>query len=393
MRYTLQADANLAKKKEMIRIVFLTATLTQYRLPFHEGVRRRLARRGMQYDVIYGQPSRAEASKRDLTGLRWGKQIVNRSLTVGDVSVVWQPALKDLWASDLVVIGQENRLLLNYVIQSVPGAWRPKVALWGHGRNFQADPGQGLREWWKRRWATRCDWWFAYTEQTREIVQAYGFPAERITVLNNAVDSSEIEGLSHEITEHDLGALRRQLGISTDNVGVYVGGIYNHKRIDFLIQSAVEIRRRIPDFAFIVIGSGDERGQLEAAARSYCWLHYLGPRFGREKVEVLKLGRAFMMPGLVGLAVLDCAAAGIPIVTTAYPYHSPEIEYLRVGGNGLIVDDWRSVGAYAEAVVLVLQDAGLRAQFSKAGMEMAKRYTMDRMVDSFCAGVSQALAN
>jgi hypothetical protein len=73
------------------------------------------------------------------------------------------------------------------------------------------------------------------------------------------------------------------------------------------------------------------------------------------------------MPGLVGLTVLDCAAAGIPIVTTAYPYHSPEIEYLRAGGNGLIVDDSRSVGAYAEAVVSVLQDACLRAGSVKRG--------------------------
>ena len=79
-----------------------------------------------------------------------------------------------------------------------------------------------------------------------------------------------------------------------------------------------------------------------------------------------------MMPGLVGLAVLDCAAAGIPIVTTAYPYHSPEID---------------------DAVVLVLQDASLRMRLSEAGKAVARRYTLDRMVDCFCEGVSQALTN
>jgi hypothetical protein len=51
------------------------------------------------------------------------------------------------------------------------------------------------------------------------------------------------------------------------------------------------------------------------------------------------------------------------------------------------------VQAYAEAVVSVLQDASLRARFSEAGRAMAKRYTVDRMVDSFCEGVSRALAN
>jgi glycosyltransferase involved in cell wall biosynthesis len=383
---------DLDENKEMMRVAFITAMLTQYRLPFHEGVRGRLAAGGIRYNVIYGRPTAAQASKGDLVTLGWGKQVANHTVKVGDRSVVWQSALKDVWASDLVVLGQENKLLLNYVIQSVPGAWRPRVALWGHGRNFQADSGKGFGERWKRRWATRCDWWFAYTEQTRSIVEAYGFPGERITVLHNAVDTSDIQRLAGEITENDLAALRRRLGVATDNVGVYVGGLYHHKRIDFLLQSVVEVRRHIPDFEFIVVGGGGDAARLQAAARAYPWIHYVGPRFGREKVEVLRLGRVFMMPGLVGLAVLDCAAVGIPIVTTAYPYHSPEIEYLRSGGNGLVVEDWRNAQAYAETVVSVLRDAGLRGQFSDAGKEMAKRYTMDHMVDSFCQGVSQALA-
>jgi L-malate glycosyltransferase len=38
-----------------------------------------------------------------------------------------------------------------------------------------------------------------------------------------------------------------------------------------------------------------------------------------------------LMPGLVGLAVLDAFADGIPRVTTVIEYHSPEIEYLVPG--------------------------------------------------------------
>jgi glycosyltransferase involved in cell wall biosynthesis len=376
-----------------MRVVFLTAVLPQYRVQFHERVRDRLAASGTRYELVYGQSNPNEAAKGTDAHITWGKRVFNHYVDVGRTSLVWQPALRDIWNCDLAIVGQESRFLINYLAQAAHGLRRSKLALWGHGRNFQLEDTRQLAVHWKRFWATRCDWWFAYTEQTRKIVEGYGFPAERITVFHNSIDTSDLQRLAAEITEDDLAELRRRYRIATTNVGVYVGGIYNHKRINFLIQSAVEIRRRIPDFAFIVIGSGDERGRLEAAVRSYPWIQYLGPRFGREKVEILRLGRVFMMPGLVGLAVLDCAAAGIPIVTTAYPYHSPEIEYLRAGGNGLIVDDWRSVEAYAEAVVSVLQDTGLRARLREAGRPIARRYTLDRMVDSFCEGVSQALAN
>jgi glycosyltransferase involved in cell wall biosynthesis len=376
-----------------VRVIFLTDILPQYRIPFHEGVRARLSGRGIQYDVIFGQPDEADAAKADSATLSWGKQIVNRRLRVGRFSAVWQPALRDIWASDLVVIGQENKLLINYVVQSIRRPCRPKVALWGHGRNFQMDLGTGLPERWKRIWATRADWWFAYTEATRKIVEGYGFPSARITVFHNAIDTSEIRRLAREIDDSRLDALRRRLGIETDKIGVYVGGIYDHKRIDFLLEAAREIRRRIPGFVLIIVGSGVDRSRVERAASQYSWIRYLGPLFGFQKVEILRLGRVFMMPGLVGLAILDCAAVGLPIVTTAYPYHSPEIAYLEPGRNGLIVEDWMDPNAYAQSVVSVLCDDALYAKLALGANKIGATYSIERMVECFCQGVVAALSS
>jgi glycosyltransferase involved in cell wall biosynthesis len=376
----------------MVRVVFLTAILPQYRLPFHEGVRACLSKSGIQYDVIFGQPGEAEAAKADTEILPWAKQVINRRFKIGRFSAVWQPALKDIWSCDLAIIGQENRFLVNYVVQGLRGFCGPKVALWGHGRNFQADPGVGLAERWKRVWATKADWWFAYTEATRKIVEGNGFPSERITVVHNTIDTTEIRRLVGEIGASRLDVLRRRLDIQTNNVGVYVGGLYDHKRIDFLIDSAKEVRRYTSDFILIVVGSGVDRHRVEAAASRHSWIRYLGPLFGTEKVEILRLGRVFMMPGLVGLAILDCAAAGLPIVTTAYPYHSPEIAYLEPGRNGLIIEDWQNPVAYARGVISVLQDDAFRAQLAQGAAEIAAVNTMERMVQCFCDGIFAALS-
>lgn len=374
-----------------MRVVFLTEMLTHYRVPFHEGVRMRLQASGIEYDLIFGEPRKDQLAKGDCASISWGKQIVNRYVSIGRISAIWQPALGDLWNCDLAVVGQENKLLINYIVQISRNFRRPKIALFGHGRNFQTEPG-GPRARWKHFWATRCDWWFAYTEETRRLIESYGFPAERITVFQNAIDTNEIQNLATQISDAELVTLRTQLGIATDQIAVYIGGIYGHKRIEFLIKAAVEIRQQIPEFVLLIVGSGSDRPRVEAAAASYPWIRYLGPRFGREKVALLRLGRVFAMPGLVGLAVLDCAAAGIPIVTTAYPYHSPEFAYLQPGRNGIIVEDWCSSTAYAEAVVSVLRDDGFRQKLATEAREIAQHYTIERMVRCFADGVEAALA-
>lgn len=373
-----------------MRVVFSTAILPQYRVPFHEGVRSHLASFGIKYDVIFGQPDREGALKGDLASLPWGKRVANRYFRFGRTSVLWQPILKHVWASDLVVIGQENRLLANYVIQGARRFRRPKIALWGHGRNFQSERPT-LADRWKRAWATKCDWWFAYTETTREILETYGFPTQRITVFHNAIDTAEIRRLIAQIDNQRLDSLRVNLGVNSSNIAVYVGGIYPAKRVDFLIKAAIEMRRRVSNFMLIVVGDGVDRGVVETAAAEHSWIRYLGPLFGARKAEILRLGRVFMMPGLVGLAILDCAAAGLPIVTTAYPYHSPEIEYLKPGLNGLIVTDWLNPLAYADAVVSLLNDDELHASLAAGARQIGTELTIERMVDCFSRGVLAAL--
>jgi glycosyltransferase involved in cell wall biosynthesis len=376
----------------MARVVFVTTVLTEYRVPFHEQVRAKLAARGIQYELLYGQPDPDEVQRENCASVAWGKNFVNSYLSMGPLSVVWQGVLREVFDADLAVFTQESRQLVNYLVQLTPSFIRPRFAYWGHGRNCQADPDKGLVSKWKRFWAIRCDWWFAYTTETRRILENYGFPSERITVFNNTVDTGEVQRYASSITDEELAQLRKRLKIDSDAIGAFVGGLYYAKRIEFLVEAGIEIRQRLKSFTLLIIGGGVDRERVEAAAAAYSWIRYLGPRFGREKVAFLKLGHVFLMPGLVGLSILDSAAAGLPIITTSYPYHSPEIAYLESGRNGLIVHDWENTTAYAEAVVSVLRDEGLRTRLARGAQETAKLYTVEEMVDRFCEGVFAALS-
>src|SRR5258708_5485455 len=94
---------------------------------------------------------------------------------------------------------------------------------------------------------------------------------------------------------------------------------------------------------------------------------------------------------LVGLGVLDSFAMGLPVATTAFPYHSPEIEYLDPGGNGTVTADWRSAGAYAADICGVLADPRRRAHLARNTAAVARAVTVEEMARRFAGGIEDAL--
>jgi glycosyltransferase involved in cell wall biosynthesis len=373
----------------MKRVVQVTAALMSYRVKFHELVRARLAEKGVEYDLAYGAPSKRDEDRGGYGDLSWGKKVNNRYFP----SLLWQPILRYRSQYDLIILGQENKLLVNYLFLAARGLGDgPAIGLWGHGRNFQSRHMNGLSEQWKRFWSLRCDWWFGYTGETKQILTNLGFPPSRITVFNNAIDTAELARENESLTSRDLAETRCRLRLAGRNVGVFVGGLYKEKRLRFLLQAATEVRAKVPDFELIIAGGGTEFEAVRQAAAELPWVKVTGPQFGAEKLKLMRMGHLFMMPGLVGLAVLDSGVSGLPVLTTSYPYHSPEMAYIENGRNGIVVPDWRSPLAYAREAVALLQDRPRLAALSLAASETARRYTIEAMAENFSEGVVAALA-
>tara|TARA_B100000678_G_scaffold285553_1_gene288844 strand:+ start:3216 stop:4373 length:1158 start_codon:yes stop_codon:yes gene_type:complete len=370
---------------------FVTRILTHYRVPFHEKLRDLLALEGVAYRLLYGSPDQSEVAKGDLAQIEWAEQVSQTTLLRRE-KLVWQHVARHVWHDDLVILGQENQLLVNYPLQAMRSLGGPKLALFGHGRNFQSRNPVGRAERWKAFWATRCDWWFAYTEETRRYIEALGFPGDRITVFNNTVDTRALRDDLAAVDHATRAALRKELGLIGSNIGVFVGGIYEEKRIEFLIKSCDQVRAQVPDFELLILGGGQGFDALCALAGERAWIKTVGPQFGARKAAMMSLGKLFLMPGLLGLAVQDAGIGGLPVVTTAYPWHSPEIAYLTNGENCRIVEDWRSEGAYAETVINLLKDEAARTRMANRARSMASARTIEEMAARFAKGIALALA-
>jgi glycosyltransferase involved in cell wall biosynthesis len=264
------------------------------------------------------------------------------------------------------------------------------LAYWGHGANFQKNKTWGLREYWKRKFVNKVGWWFAYTQATVEILLAAGFPKNRITCLNNAIDNRTFQNDLDNVSEEALGLLKRELNIPKNGyVGLYCGSLYPEKRLDFLVQACDLIQQRIPDFHLIVIGDGPSATDVKRYLETRPWAHWVGKKTGGEKATYYKLSSVILNPGLVGLHVLDAFCAGLPLISTANAKHSPEVVYLEHGVNGYLTGD--SISEYADSVVRLYGDKALYLSMKRAALNAAQKYTLDNMTNNFVDGINKYL--
>jgi glycosyltransferase involved in cell wall biosynthesis len=265
-------------------------------------------------------------------------------------------------------------------------------AFWGHGRCFDPDFDQRWSEKAKRWFSTRVDWWFAYNNLSARIVEDLGFPKERITSVMNSTDTVELRTRLAEVKADGLDHWRHKLGIGPGPVGVFTGRLYVNKRVEFTLEAAMAIRERIPTFEMIFIGDGEDRKLVEAAVADHPWIHYPGPLQNADKVPYWAIADVLINPGVVGLVINDAMALGLPTLTTDYPKHSPEIDYLRDGVNGIITHPWIDKTHFAEAVIQLLQHDALLDAMKSAAYEDGNRFSSETMAENFAQGIISALS-
>jgi glycosyltransferase involved in cell wall biosynthesis len=290
----------------------------------------------------------------------------------------------------LIIVEQANRLLLNYLLIARRHFTAQKIAFWGHGRDLQAAPFT-LRNRWKRLFINHVDWWFAYSTEVGEEISKCAFPKNRVTNVQNTIDTESLLHAKATISVQQLNALRKGLRLGGGPIGLYCGRMYKDKRIEFLLDACFRVREQIPGFELLVIGCGQEQEKVISAAGRCHWIHYLGPKYNEERVPYFLLSDVFLMPGVVGLVLLDCFALEVPLVTTSIPFHGPEVTYLSNNVNGLITAN--NVQDYAAEICWLLSDPERLARLKSGCRQAAGVYTMQTMVENFAHGISACLKN
>jgi glycosyltransferase involved in cell wall biosynthesis len=291
----------------------------------------------------------------------------------------------------LIVVEQSTRLLVNYPLLALSGMTQGKIAFWGHGKNMQLARAVSFAERIKRVTIGKVDWWFAYTSLSAEIVASSGYPRSQITNVENATDTFELREHLSACSEREVSAVKARRGIKGNAIGLYCGAMYDLKKLPFLIDACKRIKRAIPEFSAVFVGDGPDKHIVVDAVARDDWMHYVGELFGRELAPFYRMSRALLMPGLVGLAIVDSFVANVPLFTTDLPIHSPEIAYLESGANGIMTAP--TVEAFSAAVSSYLMDAEMQKRLIEGCVRSSAHYTIENMVENVTTGIENCLGH
>ena len=382
---------NPASPKTQPVVTILQRNLNRYRTGFYISLREQLRENGVQLRLVTASGLAEDVAKQDFVSLEWAEFRPLRELQIKGTSLLWQPGFDLARDSDLIITEQASKQLFNVVLAYGQRFLGTKHAFWGHGRNFQAThPSEGgLGEGLKKRLTRRAHWFFSYNELSSTAAIASGMPAGRVTATMNSTDTRRIR---EHLRGVDPDAVRAEFGFGSGPLGLYMGGIAIKKRPDYLIESALEIRRRVPDFELVVIGDGPLREIVNSAAKRHSWIHALGAIYDDRRVGPASVCSVQILPGLVGLNIVDGFALGIPSITRDVDYHSPEIDYLEDGVNGVMMPSGLPPKYFGAAVADLLEDAPRLAALRSGAERSGEQLSIEDMAKRFADGICEALS-
>jgi glycosyltransferase involved in cell wall biosynthesis len=369
----------------MFKVLILYKSLPQYRIAFFNLLRQELEKDHISLELIYGDAD--YKGRNDSVTSDWAVFKKNKYLKIGGGTLIWQPCIKEVNSSDMVIVEQADRLLINHYLLFKRIFGSKKLAFWGHGLDMQAKK-DSLANKFKRLYINHCDWWFAYTNGIKEFLVKNGYPADRITVVQNAIDTKQMHKDYHDITEEELQAAKKKYGLlDEEDILIYCGAIYKEKRLDFMMEATDKLLERGHKFKLLIVGGGPDEEIIKESARSRSYIVFTGPLFGREKALMFKLSNVFLLPGAMGLAILDSFAFETPIVTTKYDFHGPEFEYLVDGYNGVVTEN--NLEDYINKVSDLLSDRPKLQQMISNCKSEYNNYSNEIMVSNFIDGIKK----
>jgi glycosyltransferase involved in cell wall biosynthesis len=287
----------------------------------------------------------------------------------------WQESWRLSGNFDGVVLEASGSLIDTTValLRSTP------VALWGHIASFTGTENRLDRA--IERWQLKhADVVLPYTEAGKTAALDVGVEPERIFVLNNTIDTGEIiraaDELSPQMARDILGLEDRDASLTF----AYIGGLDSSKRIDFLAHALDLLQTTEPQFRLLVAGEGSDAGVLSShVARGQVQL--LGRVDARQKAALASTCNGILMPGRVGLVAVDSLVLGLPIVTTAWPFHAPEFQYLTPGEDCVVTAD--DVESFVAGVKLLLHSPESASRLRRTALARAERFSIERMVAQF----------
>jgi glycosyltransferase involved in cell wall biosynthesis len=213
----------------------------------------------------------------------------------------------------------------------------------------------------------------------RYLVEREGFPAAKVTVIPNGVDTAKFAPM------RDVASIRDELGIAADApvVGI-VAALRPEKNHGLFLEMAGRIVRQVSAARFLIVGDGPCRGDLERRCSESGLTNnvlFMGAR--SDVPRLLASMDVFALTSHVEanpISILEAMSVGRPVVSTNVgSIH----EAVRDGETGYLVPAG-DAAELAERVLRLLSDASRRFEMGTAARAcVVERWSVESMVQGY----------
>ena len=234
--------------------------------------------------------------------------------------------------------------------------------LWGHfSSNTRPMGSTSVLDRYRLFLASRANVCVTYTEQQAAALAAL-LPHDRVVAARNTLDTETLFEQYDRLSSEGKTNVRLWLGINPQALTiVYIGRLIAEKGVDLLLDVLQRVQAH-KAAQLVVVGAGSRRERLEKriAEEHIPGVHFYGAITDlADSAPHIFAADVMLIPGYLGLQVNHAFALGVPIVSRMPPgpgrYHSPEVDFVENGRNGLLVDS-PDPDTLARAVLTVASD-------------------------------------
>lgn len=370
------------------KLLIIQPYLPDYRVPLFQLLKESLAHEGLELAIAAGVAQGNNSARSDDRSPETSDFILQQKSVSFGSKIIQKRNLRQALAEFQPTLVIVEQAIKNVETWGLLARWKikgnPSVGMWGQGRSYSTP--QSLIETSAKTWLTkRSDWFFAYTQGGADFLIDKGFRSSRLTVLKNAIDTTDLKANLKDISAQELSDYRTKHGLEQGRTALFLGGIDERKGIPFLFEVAREVSLKLSDFRLLVGGKGSLEGEVNRAQRETDHIVYLGRVEGRDKALALAAADLLVIPEWVGLVAVDSLAAQVPIVTTYHPSHSPEAEYLTHDTNSIFVE--HDVLSYANAISGLLVNKLKLQRLSDSCNDASNLLSIESMAVRFHDGI------
>lgn len=218
------------------------------------------------------------------------------------------------------------------------------------------------------------------SEHGRYLVQEERFPADKVHVIPNGVDTDCFQWSATR-----RARAREQLGFDADTpVCGIVAALRPEKNHELFLQTAARVRSELPKARFVIIGDGEQREKLQQLTQQLGLadnVQFLGSR--SDVPDILPALDVFALTShneANPVSILEAMASGVPVVSTRV---GSVAESVTDGVTGYLADAG-DVKALTRRWLVLLSDNARAREMGTAGREaVCARWSLDQMVEGY----------